>query len=164
MGRLDREGSSGPPVTECTIGRAHSSQGCESTEPKQRFRDVLRLNLTYSGISVSPITRRSMVTCARRELVSSQTCPAGKRMRCRTGGGTEPPPPAVSPRQGRELSLRPTAPPGGQDHEILLPRKTTPYPKHVQVWEAETAQCTLRFPCASIFPSAASSIDGLVKA
>lgn len=163
MGRLDGEGSSGPPATERTVGRAHSSQGCESTEPKQRFGDVLGLNLTYSGISVSPIICRSMVTCAQRGLMSSQACPAGKRTRCRTGGGTEPPPPAVSPWQGRELSPRPTAPPRGQDHEILLPRKTTPYPKHVQVWEAETAQCTLRFPCASVFPSAASSIDGLVK-
>lgn len=161
VGWLDRESSSGPPATECTVGRAHSSQGCEKVKAEVWGCVKSEPNI-FRHVCVS-ITRRRVVPCARRGLMCSPVCPAGKRMRCRTGGGTEPPPPAVSLRQGGELSPRPKAPPWGQDHEILLPRKMTLYPMHVQAREAESARCTLRFPCTSVFPSAASSTNGLVK-
>ena len=139
----------GPPATKHVIGRAHSSQGCKNKESKQSRGDALGLNPMYSGMSVSPVTCRSVAPCVRRQLVSSRACPAGKGTKCRVGRGTEPPPPAETLGQGRGPSPRPTAAPWGQDHEILLPRKTTSDPKHMQAWEAETARSTLRFLCTA---------------
>lgn len=162
LGWLNRAGSSRPPATKCAVGRAHSSQGCKNKESKQRCGDALGLNPMYSGMSVSPITCRSMAPCVRRGLMSSQAYPAAKRIRCRAGSETEPPSPAACLRQDRGLSPRPTATPWGQKHKILLLRKITSDPKHVQAWEAETARCTLRFPCVSIFLSAANCTDSTV--